>query len=171
MEGGFLLTHYVAELQSSIVTVKVSKTEGSWKRPQRRLHVQLLLGGGAMVDTWGKDGEVLQILMPSEQEVVKLVSTSEKQYRSRLENAKAIPVVDVTSAHKGIELSRTPVELKGGDWVVKVVPWIGGRIISMMHLPSGTQWLHSRVEVNGYEEYSGTEYRSAGCTEEYNVTE
>ncbi|BBH02722.1 heteroglycan glucosidase 1 [Prunus dulcis] len=150
MKGGFLLTHYVAELQSSIVTVKVSKTEGSWKRPQRRLHVQLLLGGGAMVDTWGKDGEVLQILMPSEQEVVKLVSTSEKQYRSRLENAKAIPDVEVTSAHKGIELSRTPVELKGGDW---------------------TQWLHSRVEVNGYEEYSGTEYRSAGCTEEYNVTE
>ncbi|CAL2258357.1 unnamed protein product [Prunus armeniaca] len=171
MKGGFLLTHYVAELQSSIVTVKVSKTEGSWKRPQRRLHVQLLLGGGAMVDTWGKDGEVLQILMPSEQEVVKLVSTSEKQYRSRLENAKAIPDVEVTSAHKGIELSRTPVELKGGDWFVKVVPWIGGRIISMMHLPSGTQWLHSRVEVNGYEEYSGTEYRSAGCTEEYNVTE
>ncbi|ONI05681.1 hypothetical protein PRUPE_5G018900 [Prunus persica] len=171
MKGGFLLTHYVAELQSSIVTVKVSKTEGSWKRPQRRLHVQLLLGGGAMVDTWGKDGEVLQILMPSEQEVVKLVSTSEKQYRSRLENAKAIPDVEVTSAHKGVELSRTPVELKGGDWFVKVVPWIGGRIISMMHLPSGTQWLHSRVEVNGYEEYSGTEYRSAGCTEEYNVTE
>ncbi|KAI5327249.1 hypothetical protein L3X38_026645 [Prunus dulcis] len=171
MKGGFLSTHYVAQLQSSIVTVKVSKTEGSWKRPQRRLHVQLLLGGGAMVDTWGKDGEVLQILMPSEQEVVKLVSTSEKQHRSRLENAKAIPDVEVTSAHKGIELSRTPVELKGGDWFVKVVPWIGGRIISMMHLPSGTQWLHSRVEVNGYEEYSGTEYRSAGCTEEYNVTE
>lgn len=44
----------------------------------------------------------------------------------------------MTSAHKGIELSRTPVELKGGDWFVKVVPWIGGRIISMMHLPSGS---------------------------------
>ena len=49
MNGGFLLTHYVAELQSSTVTVKVLKTEGSWKRPKRRLHVQLLLGGGAMV--------------------------------------------------------------------------------------------------------------------------
>ncbi|CAK9179423.1 unnamed protein product [Ilex paraguariensis] len=36
---------------------------------------------------------------------------------------------------------------------------------------AGTQWLHSRVEVNGYEEYSGTEYRSAGCTEEYAVIE
>ncbi|KDO42676.1 hypothetical protein CISIN_1g0325592mg, partial [Citrus sinensis] len=41
----------------------------------------------------------------------------------------------------------------------------------MAHFPSGTQWLHSRVDVNGYEEYCGTEYRSAGCTEEYSVVE
>ena len=44
-----MLTHYDAELQSSVVTVRVSQTEGSWKRPDRRLHVQLLLGGGAKV--------------------------------------------------------------------------------------------------------------------------
>ena len=48
-EGGYLLTHYEAELQSSIVTIKVAKTEGSWKRPKRGLHVHLLLGGGARV--------------------------------------------------------------------------------------------------------------------------
>lgn len=48
-EGQFLLTHYVAELESSVVTVKISKTEGYWKRPNRHLHVQLLLGGGAKV--------------------------------------------------------------------------------------------------------------------------
>lgn len=36
---------------------------------------------------------------------------------------------------------------------------------------SGTQWLHSRIEINGYEEYSGMEYRSAGCSEEYSVIE
>lgn len=47
--GGYLLTRYVAELQSSAVTVRVSQMEGSWKRPRRRLRVQLLLGGGAMV--------------------------------------------------------------------------------------------------------------------------
>jgi hypothetical protein len=47
--GEYLLTHYVAELRSSVVTVRVSKTEGLWKRPKRRLHVQLLLGGGAKV--------------------------------------------------------------------------------------------------------------------------
>ena len=32
---------------------------------------------------------------------------------------------------------------------------------------SGRQWLKSRVDFGGYEEYSGTEYRSAGCSEEY----
>ncbi|PRQ19143.1 putative alpha-glucosidase [Rosa chinensis] len=106
LEGGFLLTHYVAELQSSTLTLKIAKTEGSWKRPNRRLHVQLLLGGGAMVDIWGKDGEILQLSMPSEQEVSQLVSTSEKQYRTRLENAKRISAVEVSSAQKGIELSR-----------------------------------------------------------------
>ncbi|KOM45434.1 hypothetical protein LR48_Vigan06g074000 [Vigna angularis] len=83
-EGNYLLTHYVANLKSSVVTVSVHKTEGSWERPKRRLHIQLLLGGGAMLDTWGTDGEVLQLILPSEDEVLKLVSTSEKQYKDRL---------------------------------------------------------------------------------------
>lgn len=48
-KGSYLLTHYVAELKSSVVTVSVHKTDGSWERPKRRLHIQLLLGGGAMV--------------------------------------------------------------------------------------------------------------------------
>ncbi|XP_034704565.1 alpha-glucosidase 2-like isoform X1 [Vitis riparia] len=169
--GGYLLTYYVAELQSSVVSVRVSKTEGSWKRPKRGLHVQLLLGGGAKMDAQGTDGEVLQITMPSEHEVSDLVSTSKEQYRNRLESAKHIPDVQEVSGHKGIELSSTPIELKSGDWALKVVPWIGGRIISMMHLPSGTQWLHSRIEANGYEEYSGVEYRSAGWSEEYTIVE
>lgn len=48
-KGNYLLTHYSAQLQSTAVTVSVQRTEGSWKRPKRRLHIQLLLGGGAMV--------------------------------------------------------------------------------------------------------------------------
>ncbi|RWR87274.1 Glycoside hydrolase [Cinnamomum micranthum f. kanehirae] len=167
--GEYLLTYYVAELQSSVVTVKVSKTEGSWRRPKRRIHVNLLLGEGAKLDAWGTDGEELQIGMPSETEVSNLVLTSENLYRRHLENAKCIPDVEGLPGQKGTELSRTPVELKSGDWVLEVVPWIGGRMISMTHLPSGTQWLHSGVEVDGYEEYSAVEYRSAGCTEEYTV--
>ncbi|KAL8498688.1 hypothetical protein ACS0TY_021866 [Phlomoides rotata] len=170
-KGGYLLTTYAAERQSSVVTVKVLKTEGSWKRPNRRLHVQLLLGKCAMVDAWGVDGEIMEIPMPSETEVSDLVQASEKQLKIRIESAKRIPDTDNVSGHKGTELSRTPVEVKSGDWSLKVVPWIGGRIISMEHLPSRTQWLHSRVDVSGYEEYSGVEYRSAGCSEEYSVNE
>ncbi|CAJ2646991.1 unnamed protein product [Trifolium pratense] len=169
-KGTYLLTHYVAELQSSIVTVSVHKTEGSWKRPKRRLHIRVLLGGGATLDTWGVDGEVLHINWPSEEEASKLVSTSEKQYNERLEKAIQIPdLEDEISGPKAMELSRTPIELKSSEWLLKVVPWIGGRIISMRHFPSGTQWLHGRVEISGYEEYSGTEHRSAGCSEEYSI--
>ena len=47
--GDYLLTYYIAELHSSVVTVKVLKSEGSWKRPKRNLKINILLGGGAMV--------------------------------------------------------------------------------------------------------------------------
>lgn len=40
-----------------------------------------------------------------------------------------------------------------------------------MDIVSGTQWLHSRIEADGYEEFSGIEYRSAGWSEAYAVLE
>lgn len=169
--GNYLITYYTAQCESSVVTIKASNSEGSWKRPRRHLHVKLLLGGYAMIDSWGTDGEDVQIKMPSENEVSNLVLMSQKQYKTRIETAKRIPEIEATAGKKGTELSSTPIELKGGDWSLKVVPWIGGRIISMEHQPTGLQWLHSRIEINGYEEYAGTEYRSAGCTEEYAVIE
>lgn len=49
INGDYFLTTYVAELNSAVITVSVSKTEGSWKRPNRRLHVLTLLGEGALV--------------------------------------------------------------------------------------------------------------------------
>ncbi|KAK9070565.1 hypothetical protein SSX86_010967 [Deinandra increscens subsp. villosa] len=45
--GGYLLTTYMAELKSSVITVRVSKAEGLWARPNRRLHV----------DAWGTGEE------------------------------------------------------------------------------------------------------------------
>ncbi|KAL0856971.1 hypothetical protein Bca101_062125 [Brassica carinata] len=170
-EGSYLITHYVAERQSSIVTVKIFKTEGEWERPKRRIHIQLLLGGGAMLDAWGMDGEIVQINVPSESEVSALISTSNERFKLHMESTNLIPEKEVLHGQKGMELSREPVQLNSGDWKLNIVPWIGGRILSMTHVPSGVQWLHSRIEMNGYEEYSGTEYRSAGCTEEYNVIE
>ncbi|KAK1367710.1 alpha-glucosidase 2 [Heracleum sosnowskyi] len=168
-KGEYLLTTYVAEIQSSVVTIRVSKTEGFWKRPKRRLHVHLLLGKGAMLDAYGVDGDVIKFSMPSESEVSDLVSASDKKFKSLIETARQIPDVEEVTEGKEIELSRAPVELKSGDWVLKVVPSIGGRILSMEHIPSGVQWLQSQLDIDGYEEYSGTEYRSAGCSEEYTV--
>lgn len=49
--------------------------------------------------------------------------------------------MEKVSGHTGIELSRTPIELKSSVWALKVVPWIGGRIISMEHLPSGNSYV------------------------------
>ncbi|VAH18662.1 unnamed protein product [Triticum turgidum subsp. durum] len=168
-QGNYLLTYYVAQVHSSVVSVKVLKTEGSWNRPKRNLNISILLGGGAMISSHGVDGEELHIMMPSGSEVSNLVATSELELKKRLEMISPIPDIDEPSGQEGAELSKIPIDLKSGDWLLKVVPWIGGRIISMTHLPTDSQWLHSRIEINGYEEYSGTEYRSAGCTEEYKV--
>ncbi|KFK39663.1 hypothetical protein AALP_AA3G273200 [Arabis alpina] len=166
-KGRFLITHYIAEKYSSIVTVKVSKTEGDWQRPKRRVHVQLLLGGGAMLDAWGMDGEVIQIKLPSESEISELISTSIERFNLHMESTKLIPEKEVLDGQKEMELSRVPVELNNGDWKLNIIPWIGGRILSMTHVPSGVQWLHSRIDINGYEEYTGT----MKSTEEYNITE
>lgn len=168
-QGRYLLTYYVAEVCSAVVSVKVRKTEGSWMRPKRNLNISILLGGGAMISSRGVDGEELHLTMPSDSEVSSLVATSELELKKRLEMIRPIPDIDEPSGQEGAELSKIPIDLKSGDWLLKVVPWIGGRIISMTHLPTDSQWLHSRIEINGYEEYSGTEYRSAGCTEEYKV--
>ncbi|XP_064945424.1 uncharacterized protein LOC135596993 isoform X3 [Musa acuminata AAA Group] len=146
-QGDYLLTYYTAEIDSSVLTVKVLKSEGSWKRPQRALQVKLLLGGGVMIDAQGVDGEELHLKIPSKSEVSKLVAASENNYNKHMENAKHIPDVDELSGQKGIELSKVPVELKSGDWELKVVPWIGGRIISMMHHPSGLFTGYNSVEL------------------------
>jgi len=168
-QGDYLLTYYIAELHSSVVTVKVFKSEGSWKRPKRNLKINILLGGGAMISTNGIDGEEIHLTMPSESEVSNLVATSEFEHKKRMEMIHPIPDIEESLRQERAELSKIPVDMKSGDWFLKIVPWIGGRIISMTHLPSDSQWLHSRIEIHGYEEYSGTEYRSAGCTEQYKV--
>lgn len=70
---------------------------------------------------------------------------------------------------KGVGAVLSPIDLQAGNVTLKVVPWIGGRIVSMIHKPSGYEWLEGRFETGCYEEYSGSEYRSSGCTEEYQV--
>lgn len=61
-----------------------------------------------------------------------------------------------------------PLEVAG----ICMVFWrIDPQLYVFWVLVTGTQWLHSRVEVDGYEEYSAVEYRSPGCSEEYTVIE
>uniref|UniRef100_J3MK77 Uncharacterized protein n=2 Tax=Oryza brachyantha TaxID=4533 RepID=J3MK77_ORYBR len=168
LQGNYLLTYYVAELHSSVVTIKVAQTEGSWKRPNRNLKINILLGGGAMVTTHGIDGGELQLTMPADSEVSSLVAASELEHKKRLEMIRPIPDIDKPLVREMAKLSETPIDLKCGDWLLKVVPWIDGRIISMTHLPSGSQWLYNTDRINGYEEYNSVE-DSAGCTEQYNV--
>ncbi|GKC13619.1 heteroglycan glucosidase 1 [Tanacetum coccineum] len=107
INGVCLLTTYVAELRSLVITVSVSKTEGLWKRPNRCLHVHILLGKGAMVDAWGIDGEVMQIAMPSETEVSKLISSSRNNYKIWMETAKLIPDVESIGYVVGLKLVGT----------------------------------------------------------------
>lgn len=58
-----------------------------------------------------------------------------------VESARALQDAEEVSEHKGVSISKTPIELKGPHWSVKVVPWIGGRIMSMTHLPSGNNFM------------------------------
>lgn len=53
------------------------------------------------------------------------------------EKARRIPDVDYAPKKKAAELARAPVKMESGDWVLQVVPWIGGRLTSMTHAPSG----------------------------------
>jgi hypothetical protein len=70
-------------------------------------------------------------------------------------------------AIKGAGVVSLPIDLEAGNLVLKVIPWIGGRIISIRH--NTNEWLEGRFESGCYEEYSGSEWRSSGCTEEYKV--
>eukprot|EP01018_Ginkgo_biloba_P019251 Gb_14035 [translate_table: standard] len=115
-----------AELSSAVVFVKVLGTEGLWKRPKHKLNVQLLLGEGAKLETWGMNGEEVRIEIPPTAETAKLVAESQKQCILKIAHAKRIPKEQEHHAVKGTELSKTPVDLKDGEWHLKVVPWEGG---------------------------------------------
>jgi hypothetical protein len=71
---------------------------------------------------------------------------------------------------KGAGSKKTIVELASRDWLLRVAPWVGGRIVSLVHCPTRCELLAGTLDKGGYEEYTGTEYRSPGCTEQYDIT-
>lgn len=163
----YLLTSYKATLQGDELRVRVGCWKGHLQRQKRALNVHLLVGETAKVVFSGVDGEDITFKLPRAFEVAELIDEGKKKKKSIVGSLK--DDVEVHDPLKGVGAPRVIIELTGGDWKLKVVPWIGGRVISMVHSPTAIEWLWSRLEMSGYEEYSGTEYRSPGCTEEYNV--
>ncbi|CAM6098678.1 unnamed protein product [Calypogeia fissa] len=177
-KGEFLLTHYQAQFVSKSsnpddggkVTIGVQKSEGSWSRPERALKIRILIGDGAEVVGEGVDGEELTIDFPQASEIQKLRSTRLQQDLSMTEKENGVSdEVDYDTLESTAGVPQKLVELKSGEWLLNIAPWVGGRIINMIHTPTNFEWLQGRVEKGAYEEYSGVEYRSPGCTEEYNV--
>lgn len=56
----------------------------------------LILRFFKQLDAWGEDGEVLQIIMPSESEVSNLESASEKKYKSRMGNTASLKLPNIS---------------------------------------------------------------------------
>lgn len=79
--GKYLLTHYEAQQfkeDGDEVVVRVVHSEGQWTRPNRKLHVRLLLGSTTEVEGECKDGEELRIKLPSKVEINELVQSNRK---------------------------------------------------------------------------------------------
>eukprot|EP00271_Cylindrocystis_brebissonii_P002380 TRINITY_DN12974_c0_g1_i1.p1 TRINITY_DN12974_c0_g1~~TRINITY_DN12974_c0_g1_i1.p1 ORF type:complete len:810 (-),score=150.92 TRINITY_DN12974_c0_g1_i1:473-2902(-) len=167
VQNDFLLSYFKATTTGRRVTVEVDRVEGQRVRPQRRLVVRLLLGKSAQITAEGTDGEALHLELPSDAELATILRKSEEAEQKSYGGSRGLSAG--REQQEEMEEEREPMALKGGQWALKVNPWAGGRIISMVHIPSGREWLESRMELGGYEEYSGTEYRSPGCSEPYTV--
>ncbi|KAG0504780.1 hypothetical protein M758_N018300 [Ceratodon purpureus] len=174
--GNYLLTTYEAQQFPSEngndggdVVVRVARSEGDWKRPYRKLHVRLLVGNTTQVEGECKDGEELRIKVPTRAEIDELVANNYEIETAERERTQTFldEVFQEHEAVKGAGGVLSPIDLEAGNLVLKVIPWIGGRIISIRH--NSNEWLEGRFESGCYEEYSGSEWRSSGCTEEYKV--
>ena len=69
----------------------------------------------------------------------------------------------------GVGATLMPEDLEKGNVSLKVLAYNGGRIASMIHKPSGYEWMEEGFKNGGYEEFSGSEFRSSGWNETYNV--
>ncbi|GAQ86902.1 Glucosidase II catalytic (alpha) subunit and related enzymes [Klebsormidium nitens] len=166
--GGYLLTTYEAVSTSGQVTVRVQKTEGSRARPRRKLAVRLLLEDGVEVTGDGWDGEPVAVALPSPQQLQAMVAAQQNQRKTAV--AGPLSEAGEDEPVKGAGTTKTIVEMASGAWLLRVAPWAGGRIVSLVHAGSGRELLAGTLDKGGYEEYTGTEYRSPGCTEPYRIT-
>lgn len=151
------------------MVIDIESVEGNRARPRRNLHVRLLVGDHIEVEGEGVDGETIKLKFPTKEEIEIMESESQNRVEQLTSIGKLEADVDQDSSKKGLETSHEPIDFYGKFWNLKIAPFSGGRIISMIHVPSGRECLESRVDMGGYEEYSGTEYRSPGCSEPYKI--
>eukprot|EP00897_Mesotaenium_endlicherianum_P004111 jgi/Mesen1/3728/ME000203S02822 len=163
----FLLTHYSATLEGGAVSVVVSKCQGNRRREHRLLRVIVLLGEGAQVEGEGVDGELVTIQMPDSKG--HLIAEAKERMTRALTLAPEMAHNQVEGTGDTIsEMQPEVVRLTSGSFSLSIVPLSGGRITSMLF--AGHELLDTaRPDVGGYEEYSGSEYRSAGCSGPYCV--
>lgn len=65
----------------------------------------------------------------------------------------------------GVGAVYVPVDLDTGNLLVRVVPWIRGRMFSLIHKPSGYEWMEGRLEYGGYEDITGVDLQSSANPE------
>ncbi|KAG0590030.1 hypothetical protein KC19_1G065500 [Ceratodon purpureus] len=175
--GDYLITHYEAEKVASAsskdgeVVIRIASTEGQRERPKRKLRARVLIGDIVEVEGEGVDGEELRVKLPADEDISKKVVLNRENDHSNLERMQSLldEVFEDHQAIMGVGAVLMPEDLVKGDVAVKVVPWIGGHIMSMIHKPSGYEWMEGRLENGGYEEFSGSEFKSSGYNEPYTV--
>lgn len=69
----------------------------------------------------------------------------------------------------GVGAVYVPVDLDQGNMLVRVVPWIRGRMFSLIHKPSGYEWMEGRMEFGGYEDITGVDLQSSANPEDFKV--
>ncbi|BBN14507.1 alpha-glucosidase [Marchantia polymorpha subsp. ruderalis] len=176
-KGQFLLTRYSAALVSSStggssgkkIVIKITQSDGYLSRPKRPLKVRILLANKAELEGEGVDGEELTVDLPSRFDMAQITTLIQQQDLPKEDDENIPDEADHETSESLAVPPTTLLDLKIGDWSLKVAPWIGGRIVSMIHEPTETEWLEGKLEHGAYEEYSGVEYRSPGCVEQYDV--
>jgi hypothetical protein len=175
--GDYLLTHYEAEKVSSLsakdgeVVIRIASVEGHRERPKRTLHVRLLIGQNVQVEGECVDGEELRLQLPAEEDINKAVVMNREAGTVNLHRMQSL-LDEVFEEHHpilGAGAVLMPENLEKGNVSLKVLAYNGGRIASMIHKPSGYEWMEEGFKNGGYEEFSGTEFRSSGWNETYTV--
>ena len=63
-QGDYLLSTYAAERTGNTVNVSLAGEEGERSRPDRSMHVRLILENGDELTAHGRDGQIITIELP-----------------------------------------------------------------------------------------------------------